>query len=362
MTKKIFFTSLLGVLLSSYSCLRVNMNSSQGSHNIQTKSVLSKPLNEEKYSFSVLQFNIWQEGTQVSGGYDAIVNEIATRDPDFVTLSEVRNYNNTSFDERIVASLKAKGKIYYASKGYDNGVLSKYPIKDYSKFSGDTYHRLIAEIRPDQEVAIYSGHLDYTHYALYYPRGYDPITSQQLPAPVTDPGLISQMNNQSKRPQQIQDFIEHAKEDISNDRVVILGGDFNEASHLDWTEGTKYKYDHNGVVMPWGSTLSLSKEGFKDSYRVKYPNEEDYPGFTWPAQSTWAPKADERDRIDYIFYYDNGKIEVNDTYIIGPKATIVKNVSTLETSKDKFSLPKGIWPTDHKAVWSTFTVHREKKL
>lgn len=57
-----------------------------------------------------MQFNIWQEGTQVSGGYDAIVNEIAAREPDFVTLSEVRNYNNTSFDQRIVASLKAKGK------------------------------------------------------------------------------------------------------------------------------------------------------------------------------------------------------------------------------------------------------------
>lgn len=360
MRKKILFTFLLFAIMSSYYSMKINRSVSQDLNKPSKKIALNTFLNEGKYSFSVLQFNIWQEGTQVPGGYDAIVNEIAAREPDFVTLSEVRNYKNTSFNERIVASLKAKGKIYYASKGYDNGVLSKYPIKDYSKFSGDAYHRLIAEIRPGQEVAIYSGHLDYTHYALYYPRGYDPITSEQLPAPVTDLGLISKMNNQSKRLQQIQDFIERAKEDIANNRIVILGGDFNEASYLDWTEGVKYKYDHNGVVMPWGSTLSLSKEGFKDSYRVKYPNEVDYPGFTWPAQSSWTPKADERDRIDYIFYYDNGKIEVDDSYIIGPKATLVKNVSTMETSKDKFSLPIGIWPTDHKAVWTAFTVHPQK--
>lgn len=43
--------------------------------------------------FTVLQWNIWQEGTMVKGGYEAIVNEIVRLKPDFVTLSEVRNYN-----------------------------------------------------------------------------------------------------------------------------------------------------------------------------------------------------------------------------------------------------------------------------
>lgn len=96
----------------------------------------------------------------------------------FVTLSEVRNYNNTSFDQRIVASLKAKGKTYYASRGDDNGVLSKYPIKEYSAFSA--YHRLVTEVVPGNEVVIYSGHLDYTYYAVNYPRGYDPITFKRI--------------------------------------------------------------------------------------------------------------------------------------------------------------------------------------
>ncbi len=43
--------------------------------------------------FTVLQWNIWQEGTMVKGGYEAIVNEIVRLKPDFITFSEVRNYN-----------------------------------------------------------------------------------------------------------------------------------------------------------------------------------------------------------------------------------------------------------------------------
>ena len=66
---------------------------------------------QQKNEFTVLQWNIWQEGTQVKGGYDAIVNEIVRLKPDFVTLSEVRNYKNTRFCDRIVQSLKQRARL-----------------------------------------------------------------------------------------------------------------------------------------------------------------------------------------------------------------------------------------------------------
>ncbi len=58
----------------------------------------------------VLQWNIWQEGTMVPGGYEAIVSEIARLEPDFITFSEVRNYHQTRFCDRIITSLREKGK------------------------------------------------------------------------------------------------------------------------------------------------------------------------------------------------------------------------------------------------------------
>lgn len=67
-----------------------------------------------KNEFTVLQWNIWQEGTVVPGGYDAIVSEIVRLKPDFVTFSEVRNYHNTRFCDRIVQSLREKGETYHS--------------------------------------------------------------------------------------------------------------------------------------------------------------------------------------------------------------------------------------------------------
>lgn len=73
--------------------------------------------------FTVLQWNIWQEGTMVKGGYNAIINEIVRLKPDFVTLSEVRNYNDTRFCDRIVSSLREKGEVYYSFYSDDTGLL-----------------------------------------------------------------------------------------------------------------------------------------------------------------------------------------------------------------------------------------------
>ena len=68
--------------------------------------------------------------TMVPGGYEAIVDEIIRLRPDFVTLSEVRNYNNTNFTARLTRSLKEKGETYYSFYTYDTGLLSRYPITD----------------------------------------------------------------------------------------------------------------------------------------------------------------------------------------------------------------------------------------
>lgn len=55
---------------------------------------------QQEKTFRVLQFNIWQEGAVVKGGFDAIADEIVRSNADFVTLSEVRNYHQTRFATR----------------------------------------------------------------------------------------------------------------------------------------------------------------------------------------------------------------------------------------------------------------------
>ena len=319
---------------------------------------------QSKGEFTVLQWNVWQEGTMVPGGYDAIVNEIVRLQPDFVTFSEVRNYHNTRFNDRIVASLKEKGLNYYSFYTYDTGLLSKHPITDsLTVFPENGDHGSIYKLTSSvdgHKVAVYTAHLDYLDCAYYNVRGYDGSSWKEIPIPTTVEEVLK-VNVASQRDDAIKMFIAEAKKDIANGYSVIVGGDFNEPSHLDWIEENKNLYDHNGLVIPWTVTTLLEKDGFIDTYRHIYPNPLTHPGFTYPADNplkepgklTWAPKADERDRIDFIFY--QGKdIEAKKAVIFGPKGSIVRNQRVQETSKDKFLLPLDVWPTDHKGLLVPF--------
>lgn len=315
--------------------------------------------------FTVLQWNIWQEGTVVEGGYEAIVNEIVRLKPDFVTFSEVRNYNQTRFCDRIVQSLFQKGETYYSFYSNDSGLLSKYPITDSTtvfplKDDHGSIYRLVSSIY-GREIAVYTAHLDYLSDAYYNVRGYDGSTWKEIPIPETVQEVLA-VNDASLRDDAIRNFVAAAKEDIAAGRIVVLGGDFNEPSHLDWIRETKDLYDHHGLIIPWTVPLILDNNGFIDTYREVYPDVLAYPGFTFPADNplipvnklTWAPKADERDRIDYIFYYPAEGLSVKDAVIFGPEGSICKSQRIKETSKDRFITPLAVWPTDHKGLLVTF--------
>lgn len=318
----------------------------------------------KKTEITVLQWNIWQEGTVVPGGYDAIVNEIVRIKPDFVTLSEVRNYKNSNFTARLCNSLKEKGFQYYSFFSHDSGLLSRYPITDsLTVFPLNNDHGSIYRLScmvNGRKMAVYTAHLDYLNCAYYNARGYDGSTWKEISIP-TSVDEIMKVNIASLRDDAIRKFIAQAKEDISLGYQVIIGGDFNEPSHLDWIIDNKDLYDHHGFVIPWTVTSLLEKEGFTDSYRKIFPNPLTHPGFTYPSDNelikvdklAWAPKADERDRIDFVFYKGK-KIKATQAIVFGPKGSILRSQRVLEVSQDKFLLPLGVWPTDHKGLLVTF--------
>ena len=320
---------------------------------------------QKSRDLTVLQWNIWQEGTSVPGGYDAIVDELVRLKPDFVTFSEVRNYHDTRFCDRIVESLARRGETYYSFYSYDTGLLSRYPITDSTVVypcvnDHGSVHRLVSKIG-NQEFAVYTAHLDYLKDAYYNVRGYHGSTWEEIPIP-TSIAEILKFNDESFRDDGIRAFLQKAQEDLAAGRIVFLGGDFNEPSHLDWIRETKDLYDHHGMIIPWTVTLALDNAGFIDTYRQVYPDVLQYPGFTYPSDNvdketrslSWVPKADERERIDYIFYYPDPALKLKEAVIFGPSKLIVRNQRVENTSKDKFLAPLGVWPTDHKGVLVKF--------
>lgn len=320
-------------------------------------------------SFRVLQFNIWQEGTVVKGGFDALADEIVRSNADFVTLSEVRNYHNTRFCDRIVEALKQRGQTYYSFYSDDSGLLSRYPISDsltvypLNDDRGSVY-RMLTE-KDGQEFAVYTAHLDYRNCAYYDVRGYNG-NNWEKQAPVTEVDSILILNRASVRDDAIARFIEAAQKDREAGRIVILGGDFNEPSHLDWTETTKDMRDHFGAVVPWDVSVMLEKAGYKDSYRERFPDPVTHPGFTCPGDCpdialerlVWSPEADDRDRIDFIMYAPHEGLSLTDVTLVGPKGDIVRGKRVTEPTSDPIVEPLAVWPTDHKAVLATFVLKR----
>lgn len=320
--------------------------------------------------FTVLQWNIWQEGTSVPGGYDAIVDEIARLQPDFVTFSEVRNYHGTRFDLRITEALRRRGLAYHSFYSYDSGLLSRHPITDtlvVFPCEGDhgSVYKLTANVGR-REVGVYTAHLDYQHCAYYDVRGYDGCTWRRR-EPATDLDEVLRLNTASRRDDGIRAFIAEARRDLAAGRAVIIGGDFNEPSHQDWTARTARLYDHQGLVVPWTVTTLLTEAGYADAFRTLYPDELTHPGFTYPADNplvaidrlTWAPLSDERERIDYIFSQGHGLHPVA-ARLFGPAGCIARGERTPSTSDDEFLSPLAAWPSDHKALLVTFELRNAR--
>lgn len=314
----------------------------------------------------VLALNAWFGGTAVSGGVDMIVNIIKKSRASLVFLPEAK-----STTSEIVQKLSDSGLPFEYRMSGSTAVLSAYPIAETSTLPFMT--KAVVTVGTVQ-IAAYAAHLEYRWYATYLPRGYGPGApsgefseygwNKMAGGPVTDPATVQRINDASGRPDAMNRFIADARKELLLGRLVILGGDFNEPSALDWTEKTANLFDHNGVVLQWRSTQALKDAGFTDDYRKKYPDPARNPGFTWPASNpnaavsslTWAPEADERDRIDYLFHVADPRLAWRDTQLVGPRGSIVRNQRVDEASGEPFLLSDIAWPSDHKGVLSTFTL------
>lgn len=126
---------------------------------------------------------------------------------------------------------------------------------------------------------------------------------------------------------EIQPYLE-----TSEQIPLIMGGDFNTDSHLDWTDRTKAS--HLGYSIPWPVTISMENAQFTDSYREVFPDPLMMPGYSfWP----YGRKADKEkyieSRIDYIFY----------------KGSKLKTISSKVLNYHPI-----MWPSDHAAVITSF--------
>lgn len=322
-------------------------------------------------ALKVLQLNTWHATSKVPGGFAGLVKIIHQTDADILLLCELNNGKKENLTGKLTDTLQKLGKFYYGNdRAKSAGILSRYPINyapatysDVEDFMTKAYISVAG-----RTLAVYSAHLDYTNYACYLPRGYSGTTWKKLDAPVLDVKAVLQANRMSRRDEAIAAFVKDAKEEIRRGNMVLMGGDLNEPSHLDWQADTKHLRDHNGLVVNWDCSFMLSKMGMVDVYRKKYRDAVRNPGFTYPSANsgaepatlTWAPEADERERIDFIYYYPNRWWILSNASIVGPEESICRGKVKANDSDDVFITPEGVWPTDHKGNLAVFKITTAK--
>ncbi|MEN8117948.1 MAG: endonuclease/exonuclease/phosphatase family protein [Bacteroidota bacterium] len=144
----------------------------------------------------------------------------------------------------------------------------------------------------------------------------------------------------------------------ANEKVILVG-DFNEPSHLDWTERYAKEGADRMVKNPtniplrfaigWKGSKALEKAGLADAYRTFNNDEVKKPGITWtPPYPNGTPGRQDYDnqelvRIDRIYYTGKKLKCINSSVVTG-------SVGNGEIKLDCD------WPSDHWAVSARFEI------
>uniref|UniRef100_A0A914D7C3 Endonuclease/exonuclease/phosphatase domain-containing protein n=1 Tax=Acrobeloides nanus TaxID=290746 RepID=A0A914D7C3_9BILA len=267
-----------------------------------------------------MTFNIWKDGTQVENGLAKIVKHIKFINPDIVAIQELKHQETLENITNLLGS-EWTGIYNTVNDTYpDNAIITKHQILD------NTVSQVVKGIGTDIQlntghvISFWGLHLYYLSYGPYAAQNKLVTKHEQLMKGEMMDGVFVDDKWVGSRVQNIEELLsnEQFQKSIQNadKKPVILVGDFNCPSHLDWTEETKDK--HGGWVFEWPVTKLLTeKANLIDSYRQIYPDPAKDPGETWSciqkfSGPEWSYSIPEpQDRIDFIFYKSNKLVPVH---------------------------------------------------
>jgi endonuclease/exonuclease/phosphatase family protein len=266
----------------------------------------------------LMEFNIEYGGFHVS--WDSTLEVIRRSGADVVAIEE--GYG------RVDALARDLDWPYFSERMQ---LLSRYPIIDPP--GGDGQY-VFLEIAPGEVVAIQNVHLPSNPYG---------------PSRVRMGESRSEVlaRERTLRLPVIQTYLDASAPLVDAGIPVFLTGDFNSPSWRDWTPEMVGVRPQILYPVRWPVSLAVEDAGFVDSYRTVHPDPKRDPGITWPASRPdvpgWDPgKNAPADRIDLMFAAGD--------------ATPTASVTFGAPQDDGVSMSVDPWPTDHRAVMSTFDV------
>ena len=306
---------------------------------------------EELSRFKLMTFNILQGGgnaknvgfgNELFGGsrIDEIASAIKLARADIVGIQEDCSSKSNMLLNELGDGWNRAGKVY-----------SKFPAQLIHSNKDRSLEVVDVELAGSRVVRIVNCH--------WWPNNYGPFLAQEKLR--ADPQV--DLNSLAKIVQEkgvrrggtrgYSRTIEPLEEAIEEKRTVFLVGDFNEPSHLDWTDhyakNGSDRWVDNPTVIPlrlpvqWPGSVLLENIGMVDSFRQVHTDEVKKPGNTWtppyPKQTLGRrPYRDQvLDRIDRVYHHDNN-VKVLSAEVVGEKGDASDIVI------------QGRWPSDHRAV------------
>ncbi|CAJ0946631.1 unnamed protein product, partial [Mesorhabditis belari] len=246
-----------------------------------------------------MSFNIWNCGVNVENGVLKIAKHIALVNPDIVALQEVE-FEGCA--KNITQYLPAHWTIVTPEREYpDANIITKHKVIDFVAPSDSASLYAQIEFPTGSRLNIWGVHAAYQAYGPYAAYNKMVTNLSQI--------ITAEHWHKAGRAADIQTILsspEMAEALKEEDKIpMIVAGDFNSPSHLDWTDETTSF--HGGWAVPWPATKELIDFGFIDSFRALYPSPVEDPAYTWSTCNKFNSEYDfaipePQDRIDFIFY------------------------------------------------------------
>jgi endonuclease/exonuclease/phosphatase family metal-dependent hydrolase len=265
------------------------------------------------HEVTVATWNIWHGGRENgdSIGPLQIAKLLQESNADLIALQET--YGSGEF-------LASQLQHHFHPRGTNVSILSRYPIvENVSVFLPFHCVGAVVSLPGRQQIAFYSIWLSYN----------EDIWVEGIRDSLSTADMLAGTRISGEQMKTLLSAI-HSRLDSSAyaDIPVLIAGDFNAMSHLDYTAENIGQY---GFVVEWPTSLQLVRQGFADAYRQHFPTVDRM------RDRTWSPRFpdQEQDRIDYIYYRgENMRLK---------QAGLVDSCG-------------GLFPSDHAMVWARFGI------
>jgi exodeoxyribonuclease III len=281
-------------------------------------------------SLRVMTFNLWQGGEEGKQPLAQTIKVIETAKADVVGLQETAGIERDGKKPDNARRIAEQLGWDYIDQGGGTGVICRY------KLDGHTPRKLGVRVALPSAKTVWLFNVHFAH-APYQP--YQLLKIPYADAPFIQTAEQAVLEARKARGSQLTALLNEIKNVKDDKAAILITGDFNEPSLLDWTKSVVFA---GGCPLPvrWPTTAAVHDAGFADAYRGIHSDPVKRPGYTWTPITAEDDPKDRHDRIDFVFVGRGAK--VTSAEIVGERT-------------DRADIVVKPYPSDHRAVVATVT-------